>query len=88
MLILPPMTHIAEAPAAQIRRFAEAGPVYRARAATARTRGVPMHRFAVRDHTLFMDRLDYTVQIRSARAGARRSGPAARCPSREAAAGS
>jgi hypothetical protein len=64
VLILPPMTHIADASAAQIRRFADAGGLILALGLQPPALdGVPMRRFPVRDHALFMDRLDYTVQI-------------------------
>jgi len=64
VLILPPMTHLAEASAAQIRRFADAGGLILALGwQPPALEGVPMRRFPVRDHALFMDRLDYTAQI-------------------------
>ncbi len=64
VLILPPMTHVADASARQIRRFADAGGLILALGSQPPALdNVPMRHFPVRDHTLFMDRLDYTVQI-------------------------
>jgi len=63
-LILPPMTHIADASAAQIRRFADAGGlILELGPQPPALDGVPMRRFPIRAHTLFMDNLDYAVQI-------------------------
>jgi len=64
VLVLPPMTHIASASAGQIRRFAGAGGLVVALGAQpSALDGVPMRRFPIREHALFMDRLSYTEQI-------------------------
>lgn len=64
VLILPPMTHIAAGAAAQIRRFAGAGGLILALGPQpSGLDGIPIRRFPIRDHALFMDRLDYTAQI-------------------------
>ncbi len=64
VLILPPMTHIAESSAAQIRLFAQSGGLVLALGPQPPALdGTPMQRFPIRNHTLFMDRLEYTVQI-------------------------
>jgi hypothetical protein len=63
-LLLPPMTHLAASSAERIRRFAEAGGLVLALGAQpAGLDGVRMRRFPIRDHKLFMDRLNYAVQI-------------------------
>ncbi len=64
VLILPPMTDIAPESAEKIGRFARAGGLVIALGfQPSALSGIPMRRFPVRDHTLFMDRLDYTVPI-------------------------
>ena len=63
-VILPPMSHLAASSAVQIRHLAESGG-----AVLALGRQVPaldgasIGRFPVRPHQLFMDELDYSVQI-------------------------
>ncbi len=64
VLILPPMTDIAAASAERIRRFAESGGLVLAVGPQpAALDGVAMKRFPIHDHTLFMDRLDYTAYV-------------------------
>jgi hypothetical protein len=64
VLLLPPMTHLYASSAELIRRFAASGGLVMALGGQpAALDGVPMRRFAVRDHKLFMDHLDYAVQI-------------------------
>ncbi len=64
VLLLPPMTHLTASSAERIRRFAETGGLVLALGGEpASLDGVSIRRFPVRDHKLFMDRLDYSVQI-------------------------
>ncbi|MCC7498355.1 MAG: hypothetical protein IT160_12305 [Bryobacterales bacterium] len=66
VLILPPMTDIAAASAARIRRFAEAGGLVLAVGPQpAALDGVAMKRFPIRNHTLFMDQLNYTAYVQA-----------------------
>jgi hypothetical protein len=65
VLILPPMTDIEPASAAKIAAFAAAGGrVLSLGPQPAALDAVPMARFPIREHTLFMDQLDYTTRIR------------------------
>jgi hypothetical protein len=64
VLILPPMSHVAASSAEQIRRFAQTGgTVLSLGRQPPSIDGVEARRFPVRPHRLFMNSLDYTVQI-------------------------
>ena len=63
-LILPPMSELVPASAAKIRRFAAAGgQIFALGPQPAALDQVPMHRFPIREHRLFMDSLDYQTRI-------------------------